>query len=519
MCRPIDKWCRAWPLIPLYLALCISASALAKELASAFVTRRDSTVPEGAIVYAIQAVAQHRPLYHDYGALPYVTTPYPPVYYCVAGAISRWWGSDTDTCYRTGRAITILSLLTSLMIGYSFVRQAHGTVSAALIGMGCFTTLGFASPWLVTCRPDMMALALSLGGLLAVSQRCRYGDSVAIALFVVSALTKHSYISAPMAAIVCLCICREPVRAVKLASGIIAGIAVAIAICQWWTDGWMLSNIVGANVTPARLEQPFVFLGSFLTCSYVPIVIVSACIYLRPAWPTTISPLVTAYALCAFVTALSSSSKLGADMNYFLEPGLALAILAGQSWRILAAWITESISNRVAWFVVGMLLCDSVVLSRNATHVSPEVSEIDQKRALAEINRLPGAVLIGDAGLAMRANKTVLLLDKFNASYLSEAGKVNFSELLSMLERKEVSAVVSDVRLEDSIRGMPWWPRPIQRAIAEHYFRDGKFAGYWLFRPHCDIRTSHGVTQHASHKEAETIILLDVEAYFKPPEK
>ena len=102
--------------------------------------------------------------------------------------------------------------------------------------------------------------------------------------------------------------------------------------------------------------------------------------------------------------------------------------------------------------------------------------------ALTAIQEYPGLVLIGDASLAVKSGKPVLLLDKFNASYLCDAGKIDVSAVTDLLCRREITAI-GTTWLDTELMGQPWWPRPIRDAIFEHYEEVQGMEGYWVFLP------------------------------------
>jgi hypothetical protein len=134
----------------------------------------------------------------------------------------------------------------------------------------------------------------------------------------------------------------------------------------------------------------------------------------------------------------------------------------------------------------------------SAKTITPAISNINDQRlalALEDISQIPGSVLIGDAGLAMRSEKPVLLLDVFNASYLADADEIHFAELRKMLERREIKAVIGEFTLDSKIGNQPIWPRLLTELIVENYETASPIAGFW-------VRTPKQITESTSAKDS-----------------
>jgi hypothetical protein len=170
-------------------------------------------------------------------------------------------------------------------------------------------------------------------------------------------------------------------------------------------------------------------------------------------------------------------------MNYFLEPGFAIAVLVGRSWTRLARRLDRSYEWRLLGCVALFFLCEPIFLSAGKM-VFRQNHRLQYPAAILQVVRQSsGPVLIGDAGLAMRAEKPVLLLDKFNASYLADAGRIDCARVAKMLREGEVTVVISEVPLHAKIGNQSWWPKPLRRAITEFYCETAVIPGYWVFQP------------------------------------
>jgi hypothetical protein len=474
---------RPWHVWPLYVALTISAVRLGTHICREFCVSRDTTCPEGSIVYSIQAIQGPAKLYRDYNRPPYATTPYMPLYYLVSAQAASWLGSDVEAYYRGGRLITVLSVVGALGAVFASVRRSHGE-TAAFVAAGSATTLAFLHDWCVTCRPDMLALALALAGLVEVQRDSWRGDALGTIAFLFSMLTKQSFLAAPAAAFIWLCLRHQFRRAIQIMLAIAAGVACTVVICEWCSNGWFLANVVIANVAPSVPNQLHMFCR-FLRDGWVPVCLLIGGLCIIRKWPESILALYAIYGVLCFPLAVFTSLKAGADMNYFLEPGFAAAILAGHGWTSLSKSMSRSATRDIVACAALVLLCEPIYYAAAWASVAQGSDAVLSKESiiLRFVRELRGPVLIGDAGIAMRADKPVLLLDKFNASYLAEAERIRFPHLLALIENHQLAAVVSEVPLDAAIEQQPWWPRPIIDAVKKSFHEVKPVAGYHVFLP------------------------------------
>ena len=100
------------------------------------------------------------------------------------------------------------------------------------------------------------------------------------------------------------------------------------------------------------------------------------------------------------------------------------------------------------------------------------MGHLPRQTSLANLShhQVDGGVLFSDAGLAVRSRRSVWLLDKFNASYLAQAGVIRLEQLVEALETGRIGAVVLDGHTVTSeVRGQAWWPRSVAIAIEQNY--------------------------------------------------
>jgi hypothetical protein len=475
---------RSWPSWPLLLVLAGASLATCISAKLNFSMYADITIPEGAVAYSVNAVFGEEPLYRDYTRMPYATTPYPPLFYVLSAMLTPVLGNDVEASLLGGRLVSTASALLALGAIYHLVRRSGGSRLAASIGVGCAASIDFLTPWAVTCRPDMLALALSLWALLYVQTADGRHDILAIAGLIAAASAKHSFVAAFAATMLWLGARGQWKRALKLGCAAGLGVGAVAAIAEWFSNGWFLANVVGANLAPASARRALALAELFVRGAFVPIALAVVGVCLATRRERRALSLILLYACISAIVAAASSVKAGADVNYFLEPGFAIAALAGGTWPAMERLIDRSLRHRVVGCCALFLLLTAPFINQ-AIKKTRTYARNDGRYAVAmpHIESLSGPVLIGDAGLAVRSGKRVLLLDKFNAAYLADRTDMAFAELVAMLQRREIAEVIADVPIDAKHHEQFWWPRPVREAIRNAYQFAGSIAEYRVYRP------------------------------------
>lgn len=458
-------------------------------MARDFRERSDITIPEGAIVYSIEAVGGPVDLYRDYREVPYATTPYPPLYYLGSSLMAQLCGADVESTYRGGRIVTVCASLASIGSLIFLTWCSSRSYVASFVAAGCVVLDPPLNKWFVTCRPDMLALSFTLLGFVSLYARRKHRDLAAVAAFSAAMCSKHSYVAGPIAIVVYFVIRGDAMRAMKMISGMFLTVGAAALICRWVFGKWFFVNIVSGNVAPIVVSQPSVFFLEFVSIGAVPLLLVvfGACANQWLLWrPWSLEFI---YCITALAVATMTSLKAGADINYYIEPLFALSWLAGSLWPRAGRLRKTSMASRVLGLLVVVTLCEILFVRTNwSATLEPRMASVERitlrKTSRPRlVHEFPEPVLIGDAGLVMRAGVKPWILDKFNASYLGGRRRIVFTEIIEMVRRREFSAVISELPLEATLEGHPWWPVAVRRAVREHYPVVTIRGGYWVFKP------------------------------------
>jgi hypothetical protein len=477
-----------WAFWPLAVVLAVAVSSLAILVVAGIPCTRDITIPEGSIVYSIKACAEGGSLYRDYRRPPYATTPYTPLYYLLAALPVRLAGTRdaVSTAYFSGRILTLLCCLLSLVMVGTLARRAGAPRPGAFCAALLLTTCPVLFLFGISCRPDFLALALTLAGLSCFLARPTLGGTLLTsACFTAAFFAKQSFVAGFLAVFLgCLLRGSWKLAGTLLVCQLVGTMALSTAL-NVWTNGLYYANVVGANVAPPAWEQPFRFFGAFYLGQGA-LVVFFGVVGLRRlrrgrGWANIVLPL---YAVLALWLATVASVKPGADHNYFIEPLFATAILAGRG--LSRAWCLVQHRPYVRRRFVRLTLVLSVPMIVALVHlavVSPTIA-VPAEQVLRALDAVPGDILFGDAGLAVRSGRPVLLLDKFNCAYLANAGQLDPAELIDRLQRHEIAAVLLDQSsVNETFNGQVWWPPGVAQAVAEHYRFREVIHGQYLYVP------------------------------------
>jgi hypothetical protein len=433
-----------------------------------------------AVVLAIsRRIALGEPLYPAPDHAPLLVTAYGPVYYLLVGELQRLFGDG----YATGRVVSLIATLAAAATLAWSVRQVGGRWFGGLLAAGLFLTQNMtALLWAPLHRVDPLALCLTLGGVaLATAGRIR----LAALLLVLAALTKQSYLVAPLAVLASL----WPNRRAMLWFGglFVLGLGGAVAVCSALSGGWFLWHTVVANANPYDETYLWIMIGSFVHFNGLLLLAAAALFGLRslPAdrsWRR--------YFLLLLLPTVAGFGKLGASSNYWLELTAATAALIGILADRLAACPrarTILAEPGLALMVLGALLVpipgyQAVV--REAWEVLPAGGSAQHRARTALAARLagePGELLTDDPDLAVAAGRPVLF--EFTIfELLADQGIWDERPIVDAIQARCFGLVILSTPLDapgEQVR----WSAGVGRAIGSAYAPAGQQYGYWLYRP------------------------------------
>jgi hypothetical protein len=428
-----------------------------------------AVVIAGPVLYGEGAVAHAAILtrtfatYADAGGSTFTAANYPPLYFVLA--------SPGDP-FVTGRALSVIA--TCGIAGLVAWRaRSGGRLTAAALGLG-WLALSPVAIWGPAVKPDLVALALTVGAVLALERR---RPGLAAALLVLAIVTKPTAL-APAVALLVWVASRDRASLRRLASGGgIAVIAAAIALVPFgYADLWR--HVVTWNALPWRLESALLlaFLGVMVLAAMLGTALVSR----------GFSGPIAAYAAAALVI-VALGGREGATINYLLDLAAAGSLaLASVAPRLARAPLYPAVA--IVNLAVAALILDplGLVPGRMATTGAwGDPSRITTAAILLASDQL---VLAEDSGLLIATGHQVIVDDLFLWSRLVAREALDPGPLLNDIGAARFTAIVSEVDLAELSSAPAYerarWEPSLARAIDERYRLVSRSpGGLFIYRP------------------------------------
>ncbi len=304
---------------------------------------------EGLLLHFVREWSQGRPIYLPIGEYPFITANYPPLGILLPLALTPLIGLH----YAAGRVWTLLAIAAIAALIAAWVRQEGRrwlpAVAAALLFLGS----PYIYHWAPLFRVDLIGLALTLGGLYALSHRVESGGGVracptppsplsgergklfwtAVVLFVAALYAKQSFLFAPAAALAYLFLFADRRLAVYMAAAM-AGLGGGLfLLINTFTQGGFWQGLVVSNVNPFLWPEFWKQLGNFFG-TFAGLALLAAWYAADKFLLDRATPLrhkvnpIDLY-LIASLASLCFAGKAGAWENYFFEALAAITICAG----------------------------------------------------------------------------------------------------------------------------------------------------------------------------------------------
>ncbi len=427
---------------------------------------------EGTLYYQVVRFVNGGELYPDINAGPPFLGPvYAPVYPVLMSLIYQTVGSG----YAWGRLVTFLSAVFSIALLALFVWQHTRKVGLAMLTAALLAGLGIVYKWGVFYRVDMLAIAFSMAGFWLIRTHAKpLHLALAAILFAAAFYTKQSFMAAPLAAGLFFLTERSlELKARLRLAGIIFGLwAVIVAAVfvwlNWATGGEFFLHAVVYKRQPWGWER-WISYASDLCRFHWPLLTVAV----WSAWQARHDTAVRSWVLfggLSTVGMLFMIGLVGADGNYYLEPLMISAALF--SIGLGRAW--QQVNVRLVLFAA---LLTQLILVRHvpqwtdyAVTPTPGVRNWDES-IVAKVQAQEGLVLADDVGWVVAGNGSPVVDDPILFADLSRQGVWNDQPLASLLEKRQVAAIITYVdfaRDNCGSKDVMYSPR-VCTAVRSHY--------------------------------------------------
>jgi hypothetical protein len=446
----------------------------------------------------------------DISTPPYTISNYPPLYIALLAISVKLFGPAST--FLVGR---IISALCGWIVALCIYLIIYRSTQDRFAGLGAgfiFLAFPFVMYWSPLLRIDMLALALSLGGLCVLTSKpdSRLQFITAFLLIVAAIYTRQSYaLAAPLAGFTWLLV-RDWKQAFRFAT-LVGGLSLILfLILNVWTRGGFYYNIVTANVNEFKMDNLTYNWKRLRDIALILLLVGGASFFLplaalrngaseplvkseskskfdslrdflsrglNPLWALT-----TPYLVGAAISA-TTIGKIGANVNYLLELCAALSLAAGA----VIAWSRAYLS--IYTLRAALLILLAIEIGR-MMHFSLEefTNDLHQRRlAFAELNELESLVketsgpILADEFMGMLTLQgRPLSIQPFEITQLAWAGKWDQTPLLTSIKEKEYAAII--------IYDQPWanerWTQEMFEAIDASYALSDIVAGNRVYIPY-----------------------------------
>ena len=417
---------------------------------------------EGAIAHAA-LLMRTLDTYREAGGASFTAANYPPLF-IAAAAIGE--------PFVVGRLLSVSATLTVAAL-IAWRARGAGRLVAGTLAFG-WLALAPVAIWGSALKPDLVALALTTGAVLAVERR---RARLSAALIVLAVLTKPTAVVVAVGLLVWLVLRDRTLlrRWLGMAGAVIAIAAVAL-VPLGYAGLWR--HMIAFNALPWSADQALllVFLAVVILAAIAGTAIVTRALR---------GP-IGAYCAAAVVI-VAFGGREGATINYLLDlsvaASLALAAVAPALARAPAYPVVA-----VADLLLATALLDplGIVPGRIATTGAWG----DQARIASASAALAGdgSVLAEDSGLLVATGHRVVVDDLFLWSRLAAQGTIDPLPLLEAVRGARFTAIVSETDLGKLSEAAGYerarWEASLVRAIELRYRLASRAAGgLFIYRP------------------------------------
>jgi hypothetical protein len=369
-----------------------------------------------------------------YGAItdaPFIVFHYPPVYH-LAVRVAMLLGIDP---LMAGRGLSVACTLAAAglcgwLVGCGIGEQVNGLarVVGCTIGALLPLSLGPVELWSVLMRVDMLAICLSLLGVVIVVESIRRPVWLAVVMpvFVLAVYTKHTALAAPTAALAVSWALNRRQTIIALIFGSALGL-LGFGWLEWFTSGGFGRHIIAYNINTFSIEA---FISNVKGLWFFTFLFVLAAGSLALLWRDQLLPFKTvasfrrsrAWVCVAIVTLwlifqtalLVTAAKVGASINHFIELfyvcALPIGIFAAHCWHDIIV-NRHSKAGKIDIILLFLMVVLTVAVTKYPVYRHPQLDDPKateiQQYMIKEIARAPRPVLSDDMVLLIRAGREV----------------------------------------------------------------------------------------------------------------
>lgn len=454
--------------VALWVVVLLAAAVGIANMADMIVRDLPGDYVEGVVLAGQQDILEGRSLYDRDRWLqpPYSINLYGPVYYSLGASVASVMGGGASLI--PGRLLTVLSLLLALAASWQLQRRLLGfdrvtALLGVLLPVGLLPVVVFGAQY----RVDTFAIACGLWGLVVGASG---GRRVYLAplFFVVAVYTKPTAIAAALALFVWLLFRRRWRDVVIISVGCLMLGGVTLVVLQMLTDGAFVRSVFGFNALPFAVgglirAAQYGFSGGLVALGAG--VAVSMLTDRSPA-----ARLTAGYMLVALLFALATVGRVGANFNYFIEPGLMVGPVLAFAWHRALRADDRRVMGTAAAIGLAMLASSLLWTLPRVVHEwrGRDLRQQTEAAVAAQVGE-DETILTMEIVTALRIGARPYLNDPAIFASLANVGLWDESRLLSDLQNGTVRWVLADEDLEASRGAHSNWSNAVRETVAAHF--------------------------------------------------
>ena len=417
---------------------------------------------EGAVAHAA-ILTRTLDTYRDAAGATFTAANYPPLYFI---------GIAIGEPFATGR---LLSIAATLAVAGLIVWRGRsgGRLVPVILAIG-WLALAPVAIWGPAVKPDLVALALTVGSVLALERR-RAGLSAA--LIVLAILAKPTAIVVALALLVWLIARDRPqLRRWSIAAAVAVAVAGA-ALVPFGYDG-LTRHVIGWNALPWSAEQAalLVFLGAVFLAALIGGAVVARAVR---------GP-IAAYCVAGVVIVLLGGRE-GATINYLLDLSAALSLAVVSAAPVLARFPQYPLAA-LANLVVAVALIDPLGIVPGRAATTGAWGDPSRLASASAALAADESVLAEDSGLLVATGHRVIVDDLFLWSRLAARGTIDPLPLLEEVRAARFTAIVSEADLGTlgdaaGYERARWEPSLVQAIELRYRLVSRLPGGLFVYRP------------------------------------
>ena len=437
---------------------------------------------EGYLANASQELIRGHNPYHSIDRPPWIVTSYPPLFPLLNGLLIAFVGPSLIP----GRFIATASLIGIIVMMVLLMRKLNATVTTSILTAGILLVFPWPVNWSQVVRVDTLGILLVVSGIYIWLRSDRRSDTILSAvLFALAAFTKQSLLAAPIAVVIHALLSRDR-RSLTLLLCLIVFIGGGYVLGNFLTGGEFVKHLFVYTANMYYWGRLRAGLGEYVRMTWL-LQTMAISAFIMPGTLAGPKRLLGWYYVLAQITLFAYGFE-GSDTNYYIEPLLSAAILAGLTLDRLTL---ESLSllelprGIPSPRTIGYALILMLFLGRFVDMGPYLIQRTNPERIRngMEFVRLAagtqGDILSEDASFTFLAGKPVLF-QPYIMTLLSRTGKWDQSPFIRTIQEERYWMIILRVDLSEpnntEVRGGAWeaagfdrWTDDMEQAIKEHY--------------------------------------------------